>query len=129
MSTGRECANHPGLTAEVVCGICGKPVCGQCTVDFEGWKLCDNVQHKALLSHWSVLFVSDSEFETDIIKKNLELRGFATRIFASREYKEDIAESKGEFATLFVLQSEFKTAESVLKELDLYHGVQETSNH
>jgi hypothetical protein len=128
MPTGRDCANHPGLAAAVVCGICGKPVCGQCAVDVEGWTLCDDAQHKALLNHWSVLFVSDSEFETDIIKKNLELNGFAARIFTSRVYKEDIGEPKGEFVTLFVSQSEFEKAENVLKEFGLREGVQETNN-
>ena len=128
-SAGRECTNHPGLAAAAVCGVCGKPVCAECAVDFKGWTLCDDGQHKALLTDWSVLFVSDSEFETDIIKKNLELSGYLSKIFSSREYKEDIGEPKDEFVKLFVLQSEFEKAEIVLKELGLREGVQETNNH
>lgn len=128
-SAGQECANHPELAAAAVCGVCGKPVCAECAVDFKGWTLCDDGQHKALLTDWSVLFDSDSEFETDIIGKNLELHGYATKVFSSRQYKEDVGGQRSEFVKLFVPQSEFEKAEIVLKELGLREGIQATNNH
>ncbi|MGH2568843.1 MAG: hypothetical protein ACRDGA_10930 [Bacteroidota bacterium] len=81
-----ECENHTGQPAVGLCIVCGKPVCGDCALTLEGKIFCDDVQHQKMRDAWSVIVVSDSEFEADMIQRNLAGEGIECRVFSFRDH-------------------------------------------
>ena len=80
-----ECENHPGQQAVGACAVCGKPLCGDCTLSIDNSVLCDR-EHQIILTGWTTVFDCDSEFEADALQRNLESAGIPTRVFSSRDH-------------------------------------------
>jgi hypothetical protein len=70
-----ECENHSGTNAIGICVICGKPVCDDCSVARENKVYCDDVTHSQLAASHTRLGVAATEFEADMLVKNLSLNG------------------------------------------------------
>lgn len=66
-----ECENHSGERAVGRCLVCGKPVCGDCAVNWQGKLFCDNAEHPQLHATWKTVATCKSEFESDLIQRNL----------------------------------------------------------
>jgi B-box zinc finger. len=81
------CANHSGAAAEAICSACGKPLCADCFVQLSTGIACDDPGHKIVLEEWAITFRSNSEFEVDMIVKNLENNRVASKMFSSRDRK------------------------------------------
>jgi hypothetical protein len=115
-----ECANHSGVVAEALCTVCGKPVCADCAVLLGSRGIvCDEPEHRLLLERWTIVFRTNSEFEADMIVKNLENEGVELRKFSSRSFKRTIGENARDFVNVFVPSSEHHHAEQSLRTLGL----------
>jgi len=127
---GVECANHSGTVAEGNCSVCGKPVCADCFARFGSEVACDQPEHRRILEQWSLVFCTNSEFEADMIVKNLENEAVEMKRYSSRVFKRSIGENSHDFVKLFVRSGERHRAEHVLKALGLVNGetVNPTSN-
>lgn len=83
---GIECENHSSERAVGFCVICSKPVCGDCAAGFEGRIFCDQVHHQQMHRQWKVVYTTDSEFDADIIEKNLTGVGIACKAYSLRDH-------------------------------------------
>ncbi len=123
---GIECANHSGVHAEANCSVCGKPVCADCSVQLNRGNVCEDPGHRTVLEEWAIVLRSNSEFEADMIVRNLECQGLKTKTFSSRAFKEKIGEDAHEFVQVFVHQGESQRAQDVLSTLGLLNCERET---
>jgi len=111
---GAECANHPGIVASTTCIVCGKPVCADCSVEIAGTMLCEDPEHRTILADWVVATRTHSEFEADMIVRNLEYQGIRTRVFSSRVFKWRIGLDADDFVNVFVHRNQHGVAREVL---------------
>lgn len=81
-----ECENHFGEWAVAVCSVCGKPVCGDCTLRRDGRLFCDSADHIAMGSDWVVIYGCASEIEADIFVANLRAAEIEARCFFRRDH-------------------------------------------
>jgi hypothetical protein len=81
-----DCENHSGTTATGICAICGKPVCDDCSVSHEGRVYCDDVRHSQLSSAFTRFAFAATEFEGDLIAKNLLPNGISVMLFSATRY-------------------------------------------
>jgi hypothetical protein len=116
---GTECANHSGVAAGEVCYVCGKPVCADCSVRVGDRVVCDDPDHKIILGAWELVFRSNSEFEADMIIRNLEFEKLELRRFSSRVHKHIVGEDPHDFVNVFVLRNEQPRAMQILTALGL----------
>ncbi|MEX0602443.1 MAG: hypothetical protein WD295_03820, partial [Bacteroidota bacterium] len=65
---------------------CGKPVCNDCAVTEHGAVFCDLAVHRTLSAQWSILHEGDSDFESDMIRTNLEQDGIPSLSFSVRDH-------------------------------------------
>lgn len=99
--------------------MCGKPLCADCFTSLDRGIVCEDPDHRRVLENWSVIVRSNSEFEADMILRNLEYEGIETRMFSSRAFKLTIGEDPRDFAQVFVHESKLSTALAVLRDLNL----------
>ncbi len=116
---GTECANHSGAAAGAICSVCGKPVCADCFVQLGPGIVCDDPGHKIVLEEWAITFRSRSEFEVDMIVRNVENDGVESKMFSSRAFKQTIGADPRDVVNVFVRRSEHQRAEQVLSALGL----------
>jgi hypothetical protein len=81
--------------------------------------VCDDPTHKAMLEQWEIVFRSNSEFEADMIFRNLEHEGLELRRYSSRSYKQMIGEDPSDFVNVFALQSDRNRVLQILTDLGL----------
>lgn len=96
-----------------------KPVCADCCVQFSRGTVCEDPEHKNVLEEWAIVFRSNSEFEADMIVRNLEYQGVKTKVFSSRVFKQTIGENPHDLAQVFVRQGEHHRAQMILSTLGL----------
>jgi len=116
-----ECSSHSGVTAEANCRVCGKPICSDCSVQASRGVVCNDPEHRIVLDEWTTLFVTKSEFEADMIVKNLEIDGITSKRFSSRSFKLSVGESTRDFVNIYVQPEQQIRAEKVLNDVGL-HG-------
>lgn len=119
-----ECANHPGVNARGICWVCGKPVCGNCLVYVDTLAVCDDAVHKTVLSNWTTVYRCNSEFEAEMITKNLAFQRVETKVFSSRAFKLAIGENPNDFVNVFVPRDEIGRATDALQTLGLLNAVE-----
>ena len=117
-----ECENHSGERAIGVCIVCGKPVCGDCSVTVQKSLFCDQPEHQTTQKEWAVIFTSESEFESDAIRRNLEFAGMETKVFSMRDHVATFWFDEFAIVRVMVRQSEKERALVVLEELQLLNG-------
>jgi len=114
-----ECENHSGTVAVGVCVMCGKPVCGDCSVTREGKMYCDDVAHSQMAADFTKLATLANEFEADIIVKNLSLNGVTARQFAAKHYAQFFSFANASPVSVFVNGKSTEEAKRLLKDMDL----------
>jgi len=114
-----ECEHHPGAVAVGVCVVCGKPVCGDCSVTRGGKMYCEDVAHSQMDADFIKLAVVANEFEADIIAKNLSLNGVPERHFAAKNFSQFFLVAGALPVSVFVKKEAAAEAKQLLKELDL----------
>ncbi len=120
---GTECAEHPGRRATGRCSVCGKPICGQCTVQSGVDPVCTSTDHLAVARSWIVIRRTPSEFEADMISRTLDFHGVETKVFSTRAFKFTLGEDPEDGVNVFVRKEDLGRATEVLQSLDSGNGV------
>lgn len=113
-----ECETHTDRKAIGICVICSRPVCEECKTDVDGKMLCFDEEHHALLVTWDVVYRAGSEYEADLIQRNLSAHNIMSKSFSSHDH---IAHywSKISRVLVFVRKEELDKAIVLLRDLDL----------
>lgn len=69
------CATHPKNKATGRCVFCGKLLCEECVVRENGKMFCTNDEHVKMAFNWAVAVHTNTEYEAQMIKANLEGAG------------------------------------------------------
>lgn len=81
-----RCEFHPDQCAEGFCEVCSKPLCAECLERRDGKAVCRDPLHAEMLSSWVCVVDSLSEFEVDMVARNLELADIQPRVFFRRAH-------------------------------------------
>ena len=114
-----ECENHSGTRAIGVCVVCGKPVCDDCSVAKENKLYCNDVFHSQLTPVHMKLAAVTSEFEADMLVKNLSLNGISTIQFSAKKFSHFCRLTDDQFVTIFVKVDSINAARGLIDEMDL----------
>ncbi len=124
---GLECAEHPETAAIGRCAVCGRPVCGHCSVGTGADLFCLGTDHRSTSEHWTLIHRSTFEFEADIVIKNLSLQGVESKVFSSRAFKLTLGEDADHWVQVYVRKEQLARAHEVLSLLDLGNGKSTTN--
>jgi hypothetical protein len=114
-----ECENHPGTHAIGICVVCGKPVCGDCSVMKENKLYCDDVSHSRLMSVHAKLAAVGTEFEADMIVKNLSLNGVQAVQFSAKKFSHFCRLKDDQLTSIFVKIESIEKARGLIDEMGL----------
>lgn len=114
-----ECENHSGTVAIGICIVCGKPVCGDCSVALESKLYCDDVTHSQLASAHTKFAEVAAEFEADIIAKNLSLNGVPTVQYSAKKFSQFCCLTDNRSVSIFVKTEFVDEARRLITEMDL----------
>ena len=112
------CEAHPQVPAKGICVVCGRPVCSDCFIWLDGKIICKNSDHNILLNDWKIIYRPDSEFEADAVVCNLTAAGIEAKSFSLHDYLYAYRMNENRIL-VFVKQSEFEKAKSLLLDLNL----------
>ena len=114
-----ECENHSGMAAIGVCAVCGKPVCGDCSVARENKLYCEDVSHSQLtIGHTKFAAVS-AEFEADMIIKNLTANGVPAIQHSAKNFSQFCLLTDNHSVSIFVKTESMGEARRLIDEMDL----------
>ncbi len=115
----RYCHNHQDVVAEARCVVCGKPVCRDCARMLPAGPVCAAADHREIAELWTAVHRSVSEFDADLISKNLSLQGIETKVFSSRVYSQTIRELPDDLVQVFIRKEFLGRAREILHSLRL----------
>lgn len=108
-----DCENHPAHPAVAFCGVCGKPVCGDCVVTAAERQVCNDPIHHAIAREFILLGICANVFDADLLSQNLSAHGILNFRFDPKYY----------FGTdpvrVFVKQESIGQSRELLASLDL----------
>ena len=114
-----ECEKHSGSTATGICIICGKPVCDDCSLPRDGMVYCDHVKHSQLSAAFTRLAFAATEFEGELIAKNLEAHEIPVLIFSGKLYSHFCRLTDEERISIYVSAGRADEARRLLNESEL----------
>lgn len=114
------CEKHNSVEAIGICVICSKPICGDCAIERNGKLFCDNDEHIKMAEDWAIVFTTNTEYEAEMIKANLEGGGIPCMIFSQRDHAYFIAIGDMAVVNVMVPKKRFDEAEEYLKKMDLF---------
>ncbi len=117
-----ECVVHPSRLATGRCAICGRPLCSECSVKKGKEQFCRGTDHQTIAESWVVINSAASEFEADMVSRNLSVQGVDSRIFSSREYTYTIAWNPDDVVRTYVRRDDLRRAQEILRALDSGDG-------
>ncbi len=68
---------------------------------------------------WDLLLQVESEFESDMISKNLEFQGVATKVFSARVFTLTLGSDTRNIVRVFVRKGDISRAHQILQSLDI----------
>jgi hypothetical protein len=108
-----NCENHLQMKAVGTCVICGKPVCGDCSISHDGKTFCDDAMHSNILDAYVLFAETETIYDADLITKNLHSNGIECLSFNQAQY--DVTNHP----TIYVVNQKYAEAETTLQSLDL----------
>lgn len=114
-----ECEIHSGTIATGICTICGKPVCDDCSVGKENKLYCDDVAHSQLTTVYTKLAAVASEFDADMLVKNLSVNGVIALYHSAKKYSQFCRFTDDASISVFVRTEKIDEAKRLLKEMDI----------
>jgi len=114
-----ECENHSGTNATGVCIICGKPVCDDCSVGREDKVYCDDVAHSQLTTAYTKLGAVTTEFEADLLVKNLSMNGIVALYHSPKRFSQFSCLTDNCSISVFVKTEMIVEARHLLEEMGL----------
>ncbi len=119
-----ECELHNGIAAKALCVVCARPLCGDCAVMECGKFFCDDRDHRQVDKEMIPLMWCESEFEVDLILRNLQSHQFPVRWFSPSHHVENFWQRVRMPIALWIAKDRRSEAERVLAGL----GLLEASN-
>jgi hypothetical protein len=113
-----ECGRHPLNKAIGFCVVCSTPVCGQCEEKCDGKILCADPAHRDILQEWGVISQPESEFEAELLVRNLHHGGIDAKTFSLHNHVETRWMNEKR-VLVFVKKTEQRNATVLLQELGL----------
>jgi hypothetical protein len=80
-----RCQTHPDAEAVGACVMCGKPVCDACAVRKQGKVFCSNDEHVSMTFDWAAVCTTNTEYEAEMIRANLEGAGIQAIVFSQSD--------------------------------------------
>ena len=117
--TKPDCENHDTEPAVGSCVVCGKPVCGDCAVTFENRIFCNDQEHLLFLQTWSLIHLTESEFDADAVTRNLHSAGILTRVYSARTHASMYWHGRYAPVRVFVAKDIAEKAKAMLVDLQL----------
>ena len=114
-----ECDNHSGANAIGICVVCGKPVCGDCSVARDNKLYCCDVAHSQLTTAYTKLGDTASEFDADLLIKNLSSNGVPVVQYSAKKFSQFCSLSDGRRVSIFVKTEFTDEARRLIEEMDL----------
>lgn len=121
------CETHPEERAAGLCVVCFKPVCGDCAVTLEGRTFCDVPLHRQLHSDWRPVYSAPSEFQADMVQKNLAGVGIESKTFSARDHCSLHWHESQDFVRVLARSSDSAKALETLRDLELVDNADSTS--
>ncbi|HTR81584.1 MAG TPA: hypothetical protein VMM58_08130 [Bacteroidota bacterium] len=114
-----ECESHPGVGATGICTVCGRPVCDDCSLSREGKLYCEDARHSQLTRSHALLAYTSTEFDADIVAKNLALNGVSVHSYSAGRYSQFYQWIDRASVSLFVERQQLEEARRLIAESDL----------
>ena len=102
-----------------MCAVCGKPVCDDCSVSRENKLFCDDVAHSALSTSRMKVAAAATEFEADMLVKNLLLNGVPALQFSAGKFSHFCRFADDLSFSIYVGNEFIEKARSLIEEMDL----------
>lgn len=115
-----ECENHPQMEAVGMCVICGKPVCGDCAVKRHGKILCENDEHITIAQGWAVVCTTNTDYEAQMVRANLENAGIPCLVFSQRDHVYFLTVGDLAVVKVMVPKQQLLEAQEFLRRMDLF---------
>ena len=114
-----ECETHAGVAANVVCVICGMPLCNNCSDVQNGIHFCKSKHHKIYNDEYALLVRTPTQFSAEMIVKNLELKGVHVVSYTARQFANSQSLRDTTLTRIYVRRETSDTAKNILQELDI----------
>jgi hypothetical protein len=114
-----ECDNHSGTNAIGICIVCGKPVCDDCSAARDNKLYCSDVAHSQLTAAHTKLGDTATEFEADLLIKNLSSNGVPALQYSTKKFSRFYSLSDGRRVSIFVGTEFIDEARRLIEEMDL----------
>ncbi len=124
-----ECENHSGTNATGVCIICGKPVCDDCSAAREHKMYCDDVAHSRLTTDYSKLAAVATEFDADMLVKNLSVNGVTALYYSTTRFSQFCRLTDDRSVSIFVKRDMAGEARRLLEEMEFEDFLIDGTNH
>ena len=114
-----ECENHSDTAAVGICVVCGKPVCGDCSVARENKLYCNDVAHARLTTTHTKLGDAATEFDADLIVKNLSSNGVPALQYSMKKFSHFCCLTGNDTVSILVKTESIEEARRIIEEMDL----------
>lgn len=114
-----ECENHSGTNAIGICVVCGKPVCDDCSVARGNKVYCEDVTHSQPTTARTKLGAVATEFEADMLVKNLALNGVPAVQYSAKKFSQLCRLSDDRSVSIFVALELIDEARRLIDEMEL----------
>jgi len=113
-----ECEHHP-IPAIGLCVVCARPVCSDCAVVHDHRIFCGSPEHPKLFEEYELLYIAESEFEVDLIRRNNPDATLQFRTFPYSDHWTLVFDGRMNGVRLFVHREAATQARDYLKARDL----------
>lgn len=114
-----ECESHPAARATGICVVCGRPVCGDCSMSKDASVFCMDATHAQLLETHVRFAYAENEFDADVVARNLSAHDVPTTVFPLKKYSHLHRFTDNPSVSLLVAKDKHETALQIVDELDL----------
>lgn len=112
------CEHHASIRAAALCGLCLKPLCGDCAIETNGVFFCDD-SHAALFAAHTKVISASSPFEADAVTANLRPLGVETLVYFLRDHTGVALTQSVDAVQVFVPNARAHEAREALRSLNL----------
>ncbi|MBU1297572.1 MAG: DUF2007 domain-containing protein [Bacteroidetes bacterium] len=114
------CEVHPKVEAMGICVICKKAVCSDCAVEKNSVLFCNDDSHIKVAQDWAVAFTTNTDYEAEMIKANLQGAGIPTMVFSQRDHAYFMIIGDMAVVNVMVPRDRLADAEEYLKKMDFF---------
>jgi hypothetical protein len=114
-----QCDMHGSVTAIGACSVCGRPVCGDCSITANGKIYCADVSHASLDTTCALFGIAATAFDAELIARNLSANGIEVHTFNPGLFSQFVHLMDDVRPKIYVESDRRNTALSLVNDLDL----------